>query len=96
VRLDRFQGCVDPNGAEKLMAAGFPVGAWLRRRVTTRLLEGLILLSVVLIPTASLAQTVKIGDVAPDFTVQSLDGKRSIHLSDFRGRRVLIYTWASW
>jgi peroxiredoxin len=39
---------------------------------------------------------VKIGDVAPDFTVQSLDGKRSIHVSDFRGRRVLIYAWASW
>jgi len=78
------------------MASGFPISSRPRRQVTTRLLDGLVLLSVVLIPPASLAQAVKIGDVAPDFTVQSLDGKRSIHVSDFRGRRVLIYAWASW
>jgi len=33
--------------------------------------------------------------VAPDFTLPDLDGK--LHsLSDFRGKRVLLITWASW
>lgn len=39
--------------------------------------------------------TVRIGDLAPDFTLQSLDG-REIRLSDYRGKRVLLFTWASW
>lgn len=44
----------------------------------------------------SIGQQVKIGEPAPDFAVPSLDGQRTIHLSDFRGRRVLIFAWASW
>jgi hypothetical protein len=32
---------------------------------------------------------------APDFTLPDLDGK-SHSLSDFRGKRVLLITWASW
>jgi peroxiredoxin len=35
------------------------------------------------------------GDVAPDFTLQSLDGK-TVHLSDYRGRAVLPNFWATW
>ena len=35
------------------------------------------------------------GDVAPDFTVQMLDGSR-ITLSDLRGKVVLINFWATW
>lgn len=42
------------------------------------------------------AQTVQIGQPAPDFAVTSLDGETTIRLSDFRGRRVLIFTWATW
>ena len=37
----------------------------------------------------------KIGQPAPDFTIQALDGK-SYSLSDFRGRPVWINFWASW
>jgi hypothetical protein len=33
--------------------------------------------------------------VAPDFTVPDRTG-RPVHLSDFRGTKVLVVTWASW
>jgi len=33
--------------------------------------------------------------IAPDFALPNLDGKL-VHLSDFRGKKVLIVTWASW
>jgi hypothetical protein len=42
------------------------------------------------------AQKIQAGEPAPDFTVPSLDGKTTYRLSDFRGRRVLIFNWASW
>ena len=35
------------------------------------------------------------GVEAPDFTLQSLDGK-TVHLSDFRGKGVLLNFWATW
>lgn len=35
------------------------------------------------------------GDVAPDFALQSLDGK-TVHLSDYRGKAVLLNFWATW
>ncbi len=35
------------------------------------------------------------GDIAPDFTLESLDGK-SVSLSDYRGQKVLVFAWASW
>src|SRR3974377_2343807 len=38
---------------------------------------------------------VRIGDPAPDFSLPSLeDGV--VHLSDYRGRRTLLFIWASW
>lgn len=37
----------------------------------------------------------KVGFLAPDFTMQTLDGK-NIRLSDLRGRPVLINYWVSW
>jgi len=33
--------------------------------------------------------------IAPDFAVPDRTG-RTVHLSDFRGKKVLIVTWASW
>ena len=35
------------------------------------------------------------GQLAPDFRLTALDG-REIALSDLRGKRVLINSWASW
>jgi peroxiredoxin len=36
-----------------------------------------------------------LGKVAPDFTLQSLDGK-AVRLSDFRGKAVVLNFWATW
>jgi peroxiredoxin len=35
------------------------------------------------------------GQMAPDFELKSLDG-RSVHLTDFRGKAVLLNFWATW
>jgi peroxiredoxin len=35
------------------------------------------------------------GQTAPDFTLESLDGK-TVRLSDFRGKGVLLNFWATW
>ena len=35
------------------------------------------------------------GQLPPAFTLPTLDGKR-VSLSDFKGRVVLLYFWASW
>ena len=36
-----------------------------------------------------------VGDLAPNFRLPRLDGS-AVSLADFRGRRVLIQSWASW
>ena len=40
-------------------------------------------------------ETLKVGTVAPDFELQTLDGE-TVKLSDFRGEKVLLNFWASW
>ena len=39
---------------------------------------------------------VKVGDMAPDFTIQSIDGSPSKKLSDFKGKVVMLQFTASW
>lgn len=36
-----------------------------------------------------------IGELVPDFTLPSLDGS-DVSLSDYRGRRLAVFMWASW
>jgi peroxiredoxin len=57
----------------------------------------LILLAMVLAWTsASPAWSVEVGEMAPNFSLTSLDGQR-LSLSEFRGHRpVLLYFWATW
>ncbi len=40
-------------------------------------------------------QGIKVGNLAPDFQLQNLNGN-SVSLSDFRGKPVLLNFWASW
>jgi len=42
---------------------------------------------------ASETKTLKVGDIAPDFTLRSHDG-REIKLSSFRGQRVVVAFFA--
>jgi hypothetical protein len=51
---------------------------------------------IFIVLSAHAAAPLKLGQPAPDFAVQSLDGRHTIRLSDFRGQRVLVFTWASW
>jgi len=36
-----------------------------------------------------------VGELAPDVALPSVDGK-IIRFSDFRGRRLMVFMWASW
>lgn len=45
--------------------------------------------------TSQDTSTLKVGDPAPAFTVQTLDG-RTIRLADFKGKFVLLDFWATW
>ncbi len=38
---------------------------------------------------------VNVGDKAPDFTLRSLDGQ-DVSLSDYRGKKLVLFMWASW
>ncbi len=58
------------------------------------LLAGLILMLAS--PSFCSGQEVKVGERVPDFAFPSVDGRTMVRLSDYRGRRVLIFTWASW
>ncbi|WP_409293083.1 peroxiredoxin family protein [Peribacillus sp. SCS-37] len=41
------------------------------------------------------AEGVEPGNIAPDFTLSTLDGK-TVSLSDYKGKKVLLNFWATW
>ncbi len=42
------------------------------------------------------APAARVGALAPDFTLPALEDGRSLRLTDFRGRAVVINFWATW
>lgn len=44
----------------------------------------------------ALDTVVKVGDVVPDFALPSITDGRTVSFSSFRGKRVLLFLWASW
>lgn len=47
------------------------------------------------IPQTSMTGVAKVGALAPNFTLQTLDGKK-VSLADYRGKAVLVNFWATW
>lgn len=45
--------------------------------------------------TGDEAVGLEVGNIAPDFTLQTLEGE-TVKLSDFRGKKVMINFWATW
>ncbi|WP_460415426.1 thiol-disulfide oxidoreductase ResA [Planifilum fimeticola] len=64
---------------------------WVRRLL---MLAMLALIGFALYQTGE-SEAVEIGQTAPDFELTTLDGK-TVRLSEFRGKGVLINFWASW
>src|SRR5438094_5312317 len=46
-------------------------------------------------PDSVLTETSQVGHLAPDFLLQTLDG-REVHLSDYRGHVLFLNFWATW
>lgn len=47
------------------------------------------------IPSPTPETGIAVGKLAPDFSLQNLQGKE-VRLSDFRGKVILLYFWAAW
>lgn len=47
------------------------------------------------IPQTSITGVAKVGAPAPNFTLETLDGKK-VSLADYRGKAVLVNFWATW
>ncbi len=69
------------------------------KNLTLRIAFGGLLTLGLILPLAAataLAGPPEQGEIAPDFTLTTLDGAKTLTLSDFRGEVVYIDFWASW
>ena len=53
------------------------------------------MMAIVITGGSVMAADLKVGDAAPDFKLEGSDGK-TYSLSDFKGKKVMLLTWASW
>jgi thioredoxin-dependent peroxiredoxin len=53
---------------------------------------GIYLLTLLLLPAATLADTLSVGDMAPDFTLEASDGK-TYTLADYRDKQAVVIAW---
>ena len=64
-----------------------------------RLVGPLLILAIAVVacsgPGAGASQGINVGNRAPDFTLEALDGTR-VSLQDHRGKVILINFWATW
>ena len=45
--------------------------------------------------TSTISNTPRVGDALPPIVLPGLDG-RTVRLQDYRGKRLLVFMWASW
>lgn len=58
------------------------------------LLWGAVVTALWLVPFAPARdQKVKVGTQAPDFALKTLDGKKTVKLSDYKGKKVVLINW---
>ena len=41
-------------------------------------------------------ETIGVGSLMPDFELPSITDGRPVRLSEFRGKKVVLFMWASW
>jgi len=88
------QKCGQPVAQRQVVVPAHP--GWKRWTMAVLLCFGLSLaLGFILVPRNQASQGVAVGNVAPDFTLKTLDGKQ-VTLSQLRGKVVLLDFWATW
>ncbi len=66
----------------------------MRMRIAPLLLA-LLLVALLVVGPAARAATVEVGQAAPNFRVGTA-GEKTLELRQLRGKRVLVFFWATW
>lgn len=69
-----------------------------RLKLFIRVIISLVILAAIIFTIYEIVQdksVVSVGEKAPDFKLQTMDGQ-TVKLSDFRGKGVVLNFWASW
>ncbi len=83
------------NLARQRKLTGSAVNAAWASMLKTKNIASFILALLLIFPFASPAASLSAKDRAPDFIMQTLDGKK-VSLADFTGKYILMNFWATW